>query len=147
MITRFTPIEELKQIFFEMLFNHTGKVTKITDQSTVNGIGYGIAKIAQKANKEIALVESHLFPESASGQHLDVIAKRRGVSPRYTASRSTTFIRIVANPGTIYSATDNIFTGNGVTFKLENNIIVGDIGYTYAKVFSENEGEKTNVPP
>lgn len=147
MITRFTPIEEMKQIFYEMLFNHTNKVTKVSDQSALNGIAYGVAKIAQKANKEIALIESHLFAESAFGDHLDQIAARRGVSERFGASKSTTFIRIVANPGTSYSAVNQVFTGNGISFKLEQDIIIPQIGYIYARVYSETTGSKSNIPP
>ena len=61
MITRITPLEELKRIFFEILFNKTSKITKATDESIVNGVAYGCSKIAQKALKDVALVESLLL--------------------------------------------------------------------------------------
>lgn len=147
MITRFTSIEEMKQLFFELLFNHTNKVTKIANEGVVNGIAYGVAKVAQKANKEIALVESHLFPEYAFGHHLDVIAERNGVAPRFGPSQSTAYVRLVAQPGTSYAAADTVLSGNGIEFKLDTSVTVGEAGYVYARVRSQTSGERTNVPP
>lgn len=147
MITRFTSVEELKQIFFELLFNSTDKVTKISNESSLNAIAYGVSKVGQKTIKEIALIESHLFPENAFGQHLDNIATRRGVASRFQASESSTFIRIVGNPGTTYSAANNTFTGDGITFRLIEDVVIGQSGFIYAKIRSDSTGIRTNVPP
>tara|TARA_R110000772_G_C13310332_1_gene440677 strand:- start:73007 stop:74203 length:1197 start_codon:yes stop_codon:yes gene_type:complete len=146
MITRFTSLEELKRIWFEILFNSTSKVTKATDQSILNGVAYGCAKIGQKAIKDIALVESHLFPEFAFGSHLDDIATRRGISDRFTASASSTYVRLVASEGVTYQAGVHFFTGNGVTFELVTDVTIGSAGYSYALVRSQSSGSKANVP-
>lgn len=146
MITRISPLEELKRIFYEILFNKTDKITKATDESIVNAIAYGVAKIGQKALKDVAVVESHLFPEFAHGSHLDQIASRRGVAPRFTSSQSSTSIRVVGEPGTTYEVATHFFTGNGITFELAEDVVIGDAGYTYAKVRSQSSGAKTNVP-
>jgi len=147
MITRVSTVEELKRIYIEVLLNKTDKVTKVSDESILNGIAYGTAKVAQKALKDIALVESHLFPEYAYGYHLDDIAEREGIAPRYGASKSTTYIKLVADPGTTYQAATNLFQANGVVFELTDDFIVGSEGYGYAKVRSQSTGKSTNVPP
>ena len=146
MITRFTSLGELKRIFFEILFNNTSKVTKATDESVINGVAYGVAKIGQKAIKDIALVESHLFPEFAFGSLLDTIASRRGVAPRFVSSQSGTYVRIVGSPGITYTAGVHTFSGNGVIFELVNDVTIPFGGYVYAFVRSQSSGEKTNVP-
>lgn len=146
MFTSVTSIEELKQIFSEILFNKTNKVTKIADQSVLNGIAYGVSKVAQKAIKDIAIVESHLLPESAFGEHLDLIAERLGISPRFQESGSSSYLRVVATPGTIYTAGINSFNSStGIIFDLEETTIIGDIGFSYLKIRSQNTGLKTNV--
>lgn len=146
MNTRVSTTEELKKIFVEIFLNKTDRVTKVSDQSVVNGISYGIAKIGQKAIKDIALIESHLFPEDAHGIYLDQIAQTLGISPRFGASESSTFIRIFADEGTTYVANTNTFTGNGIVFELTQDITIGAEGYAYAKVRSQSIGQKTNVP-
>jgi hypothetical protein len=146
MITRFLPIEEAKQIFYELFLNSTDAVTKIANESTLNGIAYGAAKLFQKSVAETAVVESHLFPENAFGFHLDNIAQRNGIAPRFGASGSTTFVRLVASSGTLYTAAGHSFVGDGITFELTEDVTVGDAGYTYAKVRSVATGSRTNVP-
>lgn len=146
MITRVSTINELKQIYAEILFNKTDKITKISDQSIVNGVAYGVAKVGQKAMKDIAIVESHLFPDSAFGQHLDDIAQKNGIAPRFGASQSSTYLRLVGAPNTVYQAGVNNFFGNGVTFELVEDVTIGNEGYVYAKVRSQSLGTKTNVP-
>ena len=146
MITRFTSLGELKRIFYEILFNSTSKVTKATDESVINGVAYGTAKIGQKALKDIALVESHLFPEFAFGAHLDTIANRRGIAPRFTTSQSGTYLRIVGSAGITYTAGVHTFAGNGVIFELVDDITIPAAGYTYAFVRSQSSGSKANVP-
>jgi hypothetical protein len=146
-ITRITSIRELKQLWIETLLNKTTKVTKVSDQSVLNGIAYGTAKIGQKALKDIALIESHLFPDEAFGAHLDIIAQRSGVGPRFGQSASMTYIKIIADPGTVYVAATNLFVGGGVSFELTENTTVGDLGFIYAKVRSQSIGGRTNVAP
>jgi len=148
MFTKPQTVVDLKTLFLEGLINHTTKVTKISDDSVLSGVGYGIAKVAQKAMKDIALIESHLFVESAYGDHLDLIADRLGISPRFTAAGSSTYLRLVADPGTFYQRTIHSFTGaHGIEFELENDVTIGVHGFNYVKVRSTTTGKKTNVDP
>jgi hypothetical protein len=107
---------------------------------------YGVAKIAQKVAKDIAIVESHLFPDFAYGQYLDNVAQFMGIGKRHASSGSSTYVRLVGDPGTIYLATTHTFTGNhSVTFQLSANATIGLAGYTYALVRSIDVGSITNV--
>ena len=47
-------ISFLKNLFIEIFFNKTDKVSDISDNSVVNATAFGIAKIAQKALKDVA---------------------------------------------------------------------------------------------
>jgi hypothetical protein len=147
MITKITTVEEFKQIFIESLLNNTNKVTKISEGSVLNGIAYGVAKLSQKIVKDVAVVESHLFPDSAVGQYLDTIADLRGVAPRFGSLPSKTFVRLVGTPGTTYQAGVNNFIGQGVQFSIDEDTVIPSIGYTYVKVTSISNGSSTNVDP
>lgn len=146
MITRVSTITELKQLYVEQLLNKTDKVTAVADQSINNGIAYGVAKIGQKALKDIAISESYKFPDYAFGIHLDNIAENNGIAGRFGASKSSTYIRLVATPSTTYIAGTHQFFGEGEVFELIQDVTVGDEGYVYAKVRSQSEGQKTNAP-
>jgi len=146
-VTRVSTVNELKQIFTEILINKSSKITKISNQSVLNGIAFGVAKIAQKALKDIAIVESHLFPDSAYGITLDTVADNYGISSRFLDSESSTYIRLVADPGTVYLAGVHIFSGEGVSFDLEEDLTISNHGYGYGKIRSQTTGLKANVPP
>jgi len=149
MITRITTIEELKEIFVETLLNKTNKISKVSDNSVVGGISYGVAKVAQKALKDIALVETHLFPQGAYGQYLDTIAENFGISGRFGQLGSSTYIRLVGDSGTTYTQAANTFSGNmGVTFTMDQiTFTMPSIGFAYIKVSSTEVGLRTNVDP
>ena len=148
MITRLVTIGELKAIFLELLLNHTDKVSKVSQDSVLNGIAFGVAKIGQRALKDIALAESHQFPDSAFGVHLDKVADNYGVAARFGSSESSTYVRLVADPGTIYQTGVHTFTGShGTIFDLEADITIGINGFEYTKIRSQDVGEKTNVDP
>lgn len=147
MITRIQPIPELKQLFIEMLLNKTNKVTKISDQSILNGIAYGIAKIGQKAMKDIGLVETHLFPEFAFGVHLDNVADRLGISDRFGTARSSVYVRVVGTVGTAYIAGTQVFSGAGKDFEVLETKTIGDAGFSYVKLRSIDYGTNANVDP
>jgi len=148
MITRLTTVDELKSIFAEILLNKTNKISKISDNSVVNGVSFGVAKVAQKALKDQALVESHLFPDSAFGQYLDQVGANNGIAPRFGASQSSTYLRLVAEVGTEYLQGTHTFTGShNIVFDLEEDITIGDEGFAYAKVRSQGVGANTNVDP
>lgn len=143
--TKVTTVEELKQVFVEILLNSTTKVTKISDGSVLNGTGYGVAKIGQKILKDVAIIEAHQYPDSAKGEILDQIADTRGISPRYSASGSSTYIRVVGEEGTVYTAGVNRFVGNGIEFEIDESVTIEEVGFSYVKVHSINKGSQTNV--
>jgi len=146
--TKITTKSELKEIFLETLLNNTDAVSKIADDSVVGGIAYGISAIGQKALKDIALSLSKLFPDDAFGSQLDELASNYGISPRFGASQSSTYLRIAADSGTQYLKNTHTFSGNqGLIFELDEDIEVGVTGYIFAKVRSIDSGEKTNVDP
>jgi len=147
MITKITTIEELKQIFTESLLNNTDKVTKISDGSVLNGIAYGTAKLAQKTLKDISIIESHIFPDSAVGEYLDNIARLRGVSQRFGNSSSSVYVRIVGIPGTTYLPATHIFLGKGYNFNLLQPVTIPSFGYVYAKLNCQSSGQDSNIGP
>lgn len=148
MITKITSINDLKQMFLEITLNKTDKVTDISKESVLNAIAYGCAKLAQKILVNLAVIESHLFPDSAYGAYLDSAAQRRGVSPRFAATTSSTFLRLIADPGTFYSKDNLVFKSNsGVRFALEYDVTMPSDGFIYAKVKSLDVGINSNVDP
>lgn len=148
MITKITSIQELKQIFIEILLNKTDKVTDVGAESVLNGIAYGCAKVGQKCLVNQSVVEGHLFPDTAYGVYLDNLAAVKGIAPRFGATGSSTYVRITAQPGTYYDKDVVVLTAtNGIQFVLEDDVTVGVNGYTYAKVKSRSTGVNTNVDP
>lgn len=148
MITKITPIQELKQIFLEIFLNKTDKVTDVSQESVLNGLAYGCAKIGQKCLVNQSVVEGHIFPDTAYGVYLDNLAAIRGVSPRFGASASSTYIRITADPGTYYQQAVHYFSStSGLNFELEDDVVIPISGYTYAKVHCTSTGANTNVDP
>lgn len=149
MITKLNnTISFLKNLWIETFINKTDKVSDITDNSVLNATAYATAKVAQKALKDVAIVEVQIFPEEASGEYLDRAATLFGVTPRKGALGSSTYIRVYAKPGTTYTKGVNVFVStNGVRFPIEETLIVGDSGYGYVKVRSESVGAFTNVDP
>lgn len=148
MITKIVPVSDLKQMFLEILLNKTDKVSDISDDSVLNGIAYGCAKVGQRLLVNQGIVEGHLFPDTAYGQYLDNIASIRGVSPRFGACGSTTYVRVIAEPRTSYIMGVQKFTStSGVTFELEESKTVDENGFAYIKVKSTQVGTSTNVDP
>ncbi len=147
MITKITPVEELKQIFVETLLNQTDQVTKVSEGSVLNGIAFGAAKLSQKILKDVSVIESHLFPDSAYGSYLDTIAELRGVAGRFGAIASSTFVRVVGTPGTTYIPGTHVFKGQGQDFATQVLTTIPVEGFTYVKVESLAFGEETNVDP
>lgn len=147
MITKITTVEELKQIFTETLLNQTDKISKVSPGSVVNGVAFGAAKLAQKNLKDIAVIEAHLFPDSAVGSELDTLAELKGVASRLTALKGSGFVRVVGAPGTAYIPGTNVFSGSGQKFDVDVNIVIPNEGYTYVKITSQNAGFNVNVDP
>ena len=148
MITVIQSISNLKQLFLEIFLNKTDKVSDISDNSVVNATAYGVSKVAQKCMKDIAIVESHIFPDSAYGTYLDASATLFGAPARGGALASSTYLRIIGSPGTTYVSNTNIFKSvSGIQFNLDSDITIDSFGYGYAKVRSLDTGAKTNVDP
>ena len=148
MITKIdNTIESLKSLWIELFLDKTNKVSNVADGSVLNATAYGTAKIAQKAIKDIAITEAKLFPDTAVGTYLDECAALYGVSPRKGALGSSTYVRVYANPDTVYT-TDVVFVNkNGIRFSVDKEVKVGSSGYAYVPVRSINAGSSTNVPP
>lgn len=148
MITNILSRSKLKQLFLELFINKTDKATDVSDNSVTNAVAFGVATIAQKALKDIAVVESQIMPDSASGAYLDNAATLFGVSARKSASQSSTYLRIVASESTFYDKSLVSFTNyNGIRFIPEEDLTIGVNGFGYLKVRSEDTGTKTNVDP
>jgi hypothetical protein len=140
--------EERKQLFVETLLNKTNKVSKITDNSVLNGISYGIGKTSGKAEKDIILALGTLYPDTAFGSQLDQVAQDNGVSGRFGASQSSTYVRVVGDVGTQYIAGSNTFTSvDGIVFEIEESTTLGVNQFDYIKVRSVDVGLKSNVKP
>lgn len=147
-IVKPTTVEELKGIWLELLLNNTDNVTKIAPLSTLNGIAYGTAKVGQRVLKDLALIETHIFPDLAFGQYLDKVAENNGIAPRFSASASSGYVRLVGTAGTTYVAGTQKFIGNhGIQFDLSANYTIPADGFGYALIQSTTTGESTNVNP
>lgn len=148
MITKITPVDELKLMFLEILLNKTEKINDVSAESVLNGIAFGCAKVGQKCLVNQAVVEGHIFPDTAYGIYLDQLAAIRGVAPRFGAAGSSTYIRISAEEGTTYLQGVHTFIAtSGMTFSLEEDVVIGVNGYAYTKVRCNQEGLATNVDP
>lgn len=130
-----------------MFLDKTAKVSNVADGSVVNATAFGVAKVAQKAMKDIAIKEAQIFPDTATGVYLDKAAALYGVSPRKGALGSSTYIRVSADPGTVYDTTVTFVSKNGIRFQVDEPLTVGESGYGYVKVRSVNAGYTTNVAP
>ena len=148
MITKTSAtITNLKNLFIEMFLDKTAKVSNVADGSVVNATAFGVAKVAQKAMKDIAIKEAQIFPDTATGVYLDKAAALYGVSSRKGALGSSTYIRVSANSGTVYDTSVTFVNKNGIRFQVDEALTVGESGYGYVKVRSINAGYSTNVPP
>lgn len=146
MFTKLLTSEQYKAIFSEILLNKTDKITKISAGSVVNGTAFGVGKLAQKVHKDIALLEGRMFPDMAVGQYLDDIATLNGVSQRFGARQSSTYVRVSGEPGTVYTPGTNVFRStSGIEFDFDMPYTIGDFGFGYIKVRSRNTGANTNV--
>lgn len=148
MITKIVPVQELKQIFLEVLLNKTDKVNDVSAESVLNGIAFGCAKVGQKCLVNQSVVEGHLFPDTAYGSYLDELAAIRGIAPRFGAAPSTTYVRFIGEEGTFYNAAELIlYASTGIAFTLEQDVVIGANGYAYGKVRATSNGANTNVDP
>ncbi|MCK9544422.1 MAG: baseplate J/gp47 family protein [Novosphingobium sp.] len=148
MITKPLSISRLKQLWLEFFLNKTDKVSDISDNSVLNATAYANSVIAQKAMKDISVVESQIMPDSANGEYLDNAVSLFGSITRKGASQSSTSLRLIADPSTFYDKTLVSFTSsNGVVFVPDEDVTIDENGVGYIKVRSQDSGIKTNVSP
>lgn len=148
MRTQITSITELKNIALEILLSKTNKLSKVSPGSVFNAVAYCISKIGQKALKEIALIESQLFPDYATGEYLDLVAKRYGINSRLGATKSSGYIYLYGTKGTVYNKNQVQFISNdGISFVLDNDVTIDENLYTYAHITSTTTGSNSNVAP
>lgn len=148
MNTKILTVENIKAIWGEIFFNKQSKVTKITDESVLNANAFADSRLAQIDLKEIALIESNVFPQYASGTQLDYAGNLFASISRYGASGSSTYLLVIGEPGTFYPQVSTVFTGNhGINFTLVADLTIDDNGFGYGKVSSTDTGIKTNVDP
>jgi hypothetical protein len=135
-----------KQLFIQRLLNTTSKVSKIAPLSILSGVADGVASVSGKAEKDIILALGQLYPDSADGSRLDIVADNFGIAPRFSTSGSSTYVRLTAEQGTLYQAGIHSFVGSdGIIFELEKDVTVGVQGFTYAKVRSIAVGVQSNI--
>jgi len=144
--TRLLTTQQIKQIYFEILRNNTDKITKFTNKSVNNAHGYGVSKLFQRGMKDVAVQESIIFPDTATGSDLDAAADLFGVSDRLATIGSSTFVQIKATVATQYIQGVNIFKStNGIEFDIVGIHTADANGFAYIPVRSIGTGENTNV--
>ncbi len=148
METKIYTVNEIKSLIVESIINKSdGKISKISDNSVLNGIAYGIAKVIQKGIKDTALIESEIFPDYAYGEYLDKIGERSGVTSRLESTGSSVYVRLIAEPFTLYQSSECIFVSTtGINFVLSEDFITPSHGFGYALLKSVDVGSNTNVP-
>lgn len=148
METKIYTTEEIKSLITQTVINKSdGKVSKVSNNSVLNGLSYGLAKVCQKTLKEIALIESQIFPDYAYGSYLDKVAERNGISSRLPSTGSSVYVRLVAEPNTLYQAASCVFTStSGINFVLSEDFLISSHGFGYAILRSTDTGSNTNVP-
>lgn len=157
MITQITPIDELRQIWIEIFLNKTDKISDVSAESVLNAIAYADSKMAQKIMVNQAVIEGHIFPDTAAGEYLDVLAQLRGVAPRFKAAPSTTYVRVIGDPGTFYEAGSVFVSNTGLTFTSMEDVTIGakdssgqvvdNSRIAYIQVRCTKDGADTNIPP
>lgn len=139
---------ERKLLAIETLVNSTDKISKVSENSVLSAFAGGISKVAGKAEKDIQLAVGSLFVDNGYDQQLDQAALNFGVAPRFQTLGSSTYVRLIAAPGTQYLATTHFpQANNGLVFELEEDVAIGALGFQYAKVRSQETGVKTNIDP
>lgn len=147
-IIRLTTEAELEALHAEVFINTTNKVTKVTDESTLRGLIRGNVRTGKAALKDIALAVFRLFVDKSSGATLDEVADDHGIAPRFAAAQSSTYVRLIAANGTVYTQGVHTVSDNkGNIFDLQASITIGTKGYGYVKVRSQQSGSSTRVDP
>ena len=147
-IFRIITEAELEALAIETFINTTSKVTKVSDESVLRGLIRGSNRSVKKAAKDMALAISHLYPDTAFDTALDEVADNLGIAPRFSAAQSSTYVRLIADEGTVYQQGINVVSDNkGNLFDLQDDITISSLGYGYVKVRSQQSGVAANVDP
>src|ERR1700752_1467328 len=93
---------ERRLLFIEALLNETDAISKVSPNSALSGLAAGVAKTAGKAEKDIAIALSELFPDLSYGSQLDRAGANLGIPQRLGAMGSSTYVRVTADAGTVY---------------------------------------------
>lgn len=146
MISQVIDFDEAQAIVLEFVLNYTDGITKVSEASGLGAISTSFSRLLQLAQKENLLLEAYVNPDSADGDLLDRIASTRGISQRFSALGSSTYVRVVGAVGTTYTQGVHTFSGaSGVTYDLAQTITIGSKGYAYAQIRSQSVGSQTNV--
>lgn len=135
-------------IFAEALLNETDVVSKVAPNTALSGFAAGVAKVSGKAEKDIILALSELFPDLSFGTQLDRAGQNLGIPTRLGALGSSTYVRVTATPGTIYIPGTHVFSSTeGPSFGIDGstNITVPQEGFAYIQVSSIDLGSRANV--
>lgn len=148
MLIRQTTSEELESLAIETFINSVTGTTKVTDHSVVRGLIRGNVRIAKMALKDMMLAVSRLYPDLSYDTTLDEVADDHGISARFAAAQSSTYVRIIADEGTVYQqGVNTVSDSKGNIFDLDSDLTIGVKGYDYVKVRSQQAGAFTNVDP
>lgn len=148
LLTKLYTITEFKQLAMTIFLNNTSNASKVSEGGVLNGFFFGLAKLGQKAMKEIAVLESQIFPEASSGSYLDTAATLFGVDDRLTAVGSSTYILVKGDEGTEYIPGVHKFTSkDGIEFAVTSDVVIGAEGIAYVPVKSLTTGVSANVQP
>ncbi len=137
-----------KSILAELFYSLQSKITKISEASIISAIFTAIARLASKAEKDIAVYMARLFPMFSSGEHLDDTAELFGVHSRQGSTNSYTILKIYASQGTQYLQNTHTFKSiSGVVFELISDYVVDNSGILFVLVRSVTQGSSSNVEP
>ena len=145
-----TNLNDLLALAIQTVVNTTNGVTKITRNSVLGALLQAVARIGQRAMKDIALANSENYVEEASSQYLDEIGRNRGITSRRPGASSVVYLRLVGEIGTTYSSGDtgvSFRNDDDIIFRLENDVTIGGNGFEYVLARSTITGLQTNVAP
>lgn len=141
-----TTISSIKKLWISLFLNRTDRVTKVSEGSVLNALAYTDAVLQQKTEKDIGLLFSHTLLDTAYSSYLDNFAVLHGFRERGSALPSSTYVKVYAEKGTVFSKDTHFFlASNGVKFELFEDVTVGDSKIEYIFVKSLEVGVSTNV--
>lgn len=133
-------------LILETMINSTDALSKVSPHSVNSAFAGAISKIAGKAEKDIVLAMSDLFPDLSYGSVLDRAGLNFGFTSRLGAYAATTYVRVVGDIGTTYTPNVHTFVStSGITFNIQSQVVIGAAGFAYVPVVATSVGERSNV--